>query len=201
MSGWKPTISLIHPHPPPHKPGDCTISNYYRPRPGSVVVERSPGIREARMVVVVVVVSQFNGTSTPKGSYRAKTGDNDCNVNSSRYSLSTALCESNSLSGQVWIKCPTRPDTQGRHVEAALMHPLMMWETYKATNGTTSNSVSLGYIFSKVNTFIWPSWYKHLIVVQIQYHNVWKLWLRFEAAKIWNKLSPSVKYCTTFGWF
>ncbi len=32
--------------------------------------------------------SQFNGTSTPKGSYSAKTGDNDCNVNSSRYSLS-----------------------------------------------------------------------------------------------------------------
>ncbi len=38
----------------------------------------------------VVVVSQFNGTSTPKGSYSAKTGDNDCNVNSNRYSLSTA---------------------------------------------------------------------------------------------------------------
>ncbi len=48
-----------------------------------------------------VVVSQFNGTSTPKGSYSAKIGDNDCNVSSSRYSLSTALCESNSLSGQV----------------------------------------------------------------------------------------------------
>ncbi len=46
------------------------------------------------VVVVVVVVSQFNGTLTPKGSYRAKTGDNDCNVNSSRYSLRTALCES-----------------------------------------------------------------------------------------------------------
>ncbi len=40
------------------------------------------------------VLSKFNGTSTPKGSYRAKTGDNDCNVNSSRYRLSTALCES-----------------------------------------------------------------------------------------------------------
>ncbi len=34
---------------------------------------------------VVVVVSQFNGTSTLKGSYSAKTGDKDCNVNSSRY--------------------------------------------------------------------------------------------------------------------
>ena len=41
------------------------------------------------------------GGITPKGSYSAKTGDNDCNVNSSRYSLSTALCESNSLSGQI----------------------------------------------------------------------------------------------------
>ncbi len=46
------------------------------------------------ILVVVVVVSQFNGTSTPKGSYSAKTGDNDCNANSSRYSLRNALCES-----------------------------------------------------------------------------------------------------------
>ncbi len=74
------------------------------------------------LAAISAVVSQFNGTSTPKGSYSAKTGDNDCNVNSSRYSLRTAPCDSNSLSGQVWTKCPTRPDTQGRHVEAALMH-------------------------------------------------------------------------------
>ncbi len=85
--------------------------------------EREKHLEQRRVKMVVVVVSQFNGTSTPKGSYSAKTGDNACNVNSSRYSLSTALCESNSLSGQVWTKCPTRPDTQGRHVEAALMHP------------------------------------------------------------------------------
>ena len=32
--------------------------------------------------------------STPKGSYSAKAGDNDCNVHSSHYSLRTALCES-----------------------------------------------------------------------------------------------------------
>ncbi len=44
---------------------------------------------------------------------QCQTGDNDCNVNSSHYSLSTALCESNSLSGQVWTKCPTIHDTQG----------------------------------------------------------------------------------------
>ncbi len=75
---------------------------------------------------VVVVVSQFNGTSTPKGSYSDKTGDNDCNVNSSRYSLSTALCESNSISGQVWTKCPTRHDT----LEAALMHLLYHWRLH-----------------------------------------------------------------------
>ncbi len=54
---------------------------------------RARGLKER----VVVVVSQFNGTSTPKGSYSAKTGDNNCNVNSSHYSLGTALCESNSL--------------------------------------------------------------------------------------------------------
>ncbi len=41
---------------------------------------------------IVWVLSKFNGTSTPKGSYRAKTRDNDCNVNSSRYSLSTVQC-------------------------------------------------------------------------------------------------------------
>ncbi len=40
------------------------------------------------------MLSKFNGTLTPKGSYRPKTGDNGCNINSSRYSLSTALCES-----------------------------------------------------------------------------------------------------------
>ncbi len=51
--------------------------------------------------VVVVMVSQFNGTSTPNGSYSAKTGDNDCNFTSSRYSISTALCERNSQSGQI----------------------------------------------------------------------------------------------------
>ncbi len=51
--------------------------------------------------MVVVVVSRFNGTSTPKGSYSAKTGDNDCNANPSRHSPSTALCESNQGTGEV----------------------------------------------------------------------------------------------------
>ena len=75
---------------------------------------------------LVVVVSQFNGTSTPKGSFSAKTGDNDCNVNSSCYSPSTALFESISLSGQVWTKYPTRPDTQGTPRGAPLMHPQLI---------------------------------------------------------------------------
>ncbi len=39
------------------------------------------------------MASQFIGTSAPKGPYSAKTGDNDCNINSSRYSLRTALCD------------------------------------------------------------------------------------------------------------
>ncbi len=75
------------------------------------------------MYVMVMMVSQFNGTSTPKGSYRAKTGDNDCNVNSSRCSLSTALCES--IRYQAKSEQNVRQDLipRVRHGEAALMHP------------------------------------------------------------------------------
>ncbi len=74
-------------------------------------------------MVVVVVVSQFNGTSTPKGSYSAKTGDNDCNSNSSRYSLRTALCES--IRYQAKSEQNVRQDLIPRvhHGEAALMYP------------------------------------------------------------------------------
>ncbi len=46
----------------------------------------------ALIVPMVVVVSQFNGTSTPKGSYSAKTGGNDCNVNSSRLYSQSKYC-------------------------------------------------------------------------------------------------------------
>ncbi len=71
----------------------------------------------------MVVVSQFNGTSTPKGSYRAKTGDNDCNVNSSNYSLSTTLCES--IRYQAKSEQNIRQDVipRVRHGEAALCTP------------------------------------------------------------------------------
>ncbi len=81
----------------------------------------------------MVVVSQFNGTSTPKGSYGAKTGDNDCNVNSSHYSQSTALCESNSQSGPVLIP-------RVRNGEAALMHPFMS-EEFSVEKGVRQGDV------------------------------------------------------------
>ena len=70
------------------------------------------------------VLSKFNGTSTPKGSYRAKTDDNDCNVNSSHYSLSTALCES--IRYQVKAEQNVRQDLILRvgHGEAALSTPI-----------------------------------------------------------------------------
>ncbi len=73
--------------------------------------------------LVVVVISQFNGTPTPKGSYSAKTGDDDCNVNSSRYSLRNALCES--IRYQAKSEQNVRQDLtpRERHVEAALMNP------------------------------------------------------------------------------
>ncbi len=68
-------------------------------------------------------VSEFNGTPTPKGSYRAKTGDNDCNINSSRYSLSTALCES--IRNQAKSEQNVRQDLipRVRHGETALYTP------------------------------------------------------------------------------
>ncbi len=71
----------------------------------------------------MVVVSQFNGTSTPKGSYSAKPGDNDCNVNSSRYSLSTALCESIRYQAKSELNVRQDLTPRERHVEATLMNP------------------------------------------------------------------------------
>ncbi len=67
-----------------------------------------------------LMISQFNGTSAPKGSYSVTTGVNDCNVNSSRYSLRTALCESNSY--QAKSEQNVRQDLipRVRHGEAAL---------------------------------------------------------------------------------
>ncbi len=64
--------------------------------------------------------SKFNGTSTPKGSYRAKTGDNDCNVNSSRYSLSK--------------KCRFRPDEEEYQilVNTNLFHPSKLCANFRS---------------------------------------------------------------------
>ncbi len=71
------------------------------------------------------MLSKFNGTSTPKGSYRAKTRDNDCNVNSSHYSLSTALCER--IRYQAKSEQNVRQDLIPRvgHGEAALSTPVL----------------------------------------------------------------------------
>ena len=61
-----------------------------------------------------------------KGSYSAKTSDNDCNVNSSCYSLRTALCES--ICYQAKSEQNVRQDLivlipRVRHGEAALCTP------------------------------------------------------------------------------
>ncbi len=77
-----------------------------------------------------VVVSQFNGTSTPKESYSAKTGDNDCNVNSIRYSLSTALYESIRYQAKSEQNVQQDLIPRVRHGEAALMHPCICCGTY-----------------------------------------------------------------------
>ncbi len=82
-----------------------------------------PGMEPVPRTDCVCVLSKFNGTSTPKGSYRAKTGDNDRNVNSSLYSLSTALCESTRY--QAKSEQNVRQDLipRVRHGEAALCTP------------------------------------------------------------------------------
>ncbi len=69
------------------------------------------------------MMSQFNGTSTPKGSCRAKTGDNDSNVNSIRYGLRTALCESIRYQAKSEQNVLQYLIPRVRHREAALMHP------------------------------------------------------------------------------
>ncbi len=72
---------------------------------------------------MVMIISHFNGTSTPKGSYHVKTGDNDCNVNSSRYSLRTTLCETICYQGKSEQNVRQDLIPRLRHGEAALMHP------------------------------------------------------------------------------
>ncbi len=67
------------------------------------------------------VLLKFNGTSTPKGSYRAKTGDNYCNVNSSRYRLRTATCESICYPAKSEQNVRQDLIPRVRHGEAALM--------------------------------------------------------------------------------
>ncbi len=79
------------------------------------------------------VISKFNGTLTPKGSYHAKTGDNDCNVISNGYSLRTALCES--IRYQAKSEQDVRQDQipRVRHGEAALCTPQVILVFVPAT--------------------------------------------------------------------
>ncbi len=70
----------------------------------------------------MMMISHSNSTLTPKGSCRAKTGENDCNVNSSLKNCT------------VWKHLlPVRPSLNNliprvRHGEASLMHPLIWHE-------------------------------------------------------------------------
>ncbi len=73
----------------------------------------------ARVTPMMMMISQFNGTSTLNGSYSAKTGDNDCNVNSSSYSLRTALCESIRYQAKSEQNVRQDPIPRERHGEAA----------------------------------------------------------------------------------
>ncbi len=75
------------------------------------------------MMMMMMMISQFNGTSTPKGSYSPKTGDNDCNVNSSPHTLRTALCKSICYQAKSEQNVRQDPIPSVRHGETALMHP------------------------------------------------------------------------------
>ncbi len=72
------------------------------------------------LIWLMMMISQFNSTSTPKGSYSVKTGVN-CPM--SLNSLRTALCES--IHYQAKSEQNLRQDLipRVRHGEAALVHP------------------------------------------------------------------------------
>ncbi len=115
----------------------------------------------------MVVVSQFNGTSTPKGLYSAKTGDNDCNVNSSRYSLSTALCvwdqfairpSLNKMSDKIWY--PVAPRGGCSHAPGL---PLLNYNVNNTRIACTCTVHVL--IFGNL------SWINELCIVAIQRHD------------------------------
>ncbi len=75
-------------------------------------------------VLIMMMISKFNGTSTPKGSYSAKTGVN-CPM--SLNSLRTALCES--IRYQAKSEQNVLQDLIPRvcHGEAALMNPTRLY--------------------------------------------------------------------------
>ncbi len=88
-----------------------------------------------------LIISKFYSTSTPEGSYSAKTGEftrwwwyhtvhwkkNKMLWFYSRelHCLRTALCESIRYQAKAWTKCPTRPDTQGAPRGGYSLHPTL----------------------------------------------------------------------------
>ncbi len=108
------------------------------------------------MAIIVILRWWYHSLTAhqhQKVPYSAKTGDNDCNVNSSRYSLSrpTALCES--IRYQAKSEQNVRQDLipRVRHGEAALMHP----NYYTASTciwWKSKRDVSFDCFFLKANT-------------------------------------------------
>ncbi len=101
------------------------------------------------------MVSQFNGTSTPKGSYSVKTGDNDCNVNSSCYSLHCAreIRYQAKSEQNVWQD----PIPRVRHREAALLHLSFLLEEkyWKTFNASTQSCTKVWMQFKQYDVQHW----------------------------------------------
>ena len=74
------------------------------------------------MSMWVRVISKFNGTSTPKGSLPKQVIMIATSIQVAIQSKNCTVWE-HLLSGQVWTKCPTRPDTQGAPREGCSLHP------------------------------------------------------------------------------
>ncbi len=109
----------------------------------------------------VWVISKFNGTSTPKGSYRAKTGDNDYNVNSSRYSLRAALCESIRYQAKSKQNIRQDPIPRVRQGEAALCTPRRRKKQYVLFMGSMVCWKHQKMEIVVNNWMLWPAWVSH----------------------------------------
>ncbi len=98
------------------------------------------------------MISKFNGTSTPKGSCSAKAGVN-CRCKLSPLEKNVMVLQSknctvweHSLSGQVWTKCPTRPDNRNHEIYIQEQHTIYLYklDLDHLLIVTTSSSVCTG---------------------------------------------------------